>query len=217
MNPTQQDNNYWDCAEHPNVPVGTLYCIGRNYAAHAQEMGAKVPSNPIVFIKPPAAYAASGSTITIPSFTNNVHHEVELVVVIGDVMNNTPSILGVGVGIDFTARDIQAIAKQQGEPWAVSKGWKGAAPISAVVPINSTLLNTLEFSLAVNGTIMQHGFTRNMERSVEQLLHYVHAVFGLRKGDAIFTGTPEGVAQVHPGDKLVASLQHLVTLEVEMA
>ena len=110
----------------PEMPVGTLYCIGRNYADHAKEMHVNLPEVPLVFIKPPSAYAPNGSTINIPWFTQNVHHEVELVVVIGDIIDNIPTIAGFGVGIDFTARDVQTNAKKNGEPWAVSKGWKGS-------------------------------------------------------------------------------------------
>jgi 2-keto-4-pentenoate hydratase/2-oxohepta-3-ene-1,7-dioic acid hydratase in catechol pathway len=209
-----------------DIDVGTLYCIGRNYAAHAAEMGSAVPDEPLVFIKPPTSYRPSGSTIHLPAWTSNVHHEVEVVVVIGDDLDAISAndalsaVAGVGIGLDLTARDVQAEAKKRGEPWSRSKGWKGAAPVSGLVPGAECLVpgaDPLTFDLLVNGDVRQQGSTALMERSIASLICFVADVFGLRRGDAIFTGTPEGVAALHSGDHVEARLHDLATLTVNIA
>ncbi len=208
----------------PSIPVGTMYCIGRNYAAHAREMGAEVPSAPLVFIKPPAAYLPDGCTVTIPEISRNMHHELEMVVVIGkDGADISPAsaldyVAGYAVGIDFTLRDIQTIAKQKGEPWAVSKAFVGSAPISMVVPAHIlSNPNDITLELSVNNQPRQTGNTSMMERTVEELIAYVSTIFTLRRGDCIFTGTPEGVAQVQSGDRISCSLGELTSLTVSVA
>jgi 2-keto-4-pentenoate hydratase/2-oxohepta-3-ene-1,7-dioic acid hydratase in catechol pathway len=199
-----------------------MYCIGRNYAAHAAEMGASVPTDPIVFLKPPAAYCPSGSVITLPSFSNDVHHEVELVVFIGADADEVAEedawniVAGVGVGIDFTARDVQARAKKNGEPWATAKAWRHSAPISELVPLDRAGTGPWDLTLSVNGVVKQHGSTAMMERSVPRLISYLASVFSLRAGDVIFTGTPEGVGPVHSGDIVTASLSNLAHLTVTL-
>ncbi len=213
----------WTFIDGSTLPIGTMYCIGRNYAAHAREMNAPVPEDPIVFLKPPAAYAEDGSTVALPSFSQNVHHEVELVVVIGADGENVsahdaPSLIaGYGIGLDLTARDVQQGAKQRGEPWAVAKGWKHSAPVSRIVPRGTLHTGPLAFTLSVNNEARQFGSTSHMERSVNELISYVSTVFTLRRGDCIFTGTPEGVAQLHAGDTAIATLENLVTLTVHFA
>jgi 2-keto-4-pentenoate hydratase/2-oxohepta-3-ene-1,7-dioic acid hydratase in catechol pathway len=201
----------------------TVFCIGRNYAAHAAEMGAVVPDDPIVFLKPPAAVCDSGSTILLPTWSNDVHHEVELVVMIGQDTNGIAVedawsvVSGIGVGIDLTARDVQAKAKQRGEPWATAKGWLHSAPLSAIVPLDISGKGPWDITLTVNGELRQHGNTSRMERSIPQLVSYIASVFSLRAGDLIFTGTPEGVAAVHRGDTAEASLGDLAHLSVSFA
>ncbi|HRQ97280.1 MAG TPA: fumarylacetoacetate hydrolase family protein [Candidatus Accumulibacter phosphatis] len=152
--------------------------------------------------------AAAGGGV-LPPWTTNVHHEVEIVVVLGE-----SGIAGYGIGLDLTARDVQARAKQKGEPWAVAKGWLGSAPVSHVVPAEEVVTQNLTFSLDVNGERRQTGTTANMERTIPELLAYLKTVFGLRAGDAIFTGTPEGVAQLHAGDIAVAQLDGYTSLSV---
>ncbi|MBK9248752.1 MAG: fumarylacetoacetate hydrolase family protein [Ignavibacteria bacterium] len=204
-----------------HIPVGTMYCIGRNYAAHAREMGAEVPSAPLVFLKPPAAYLPDGHSIRIPSISQNMHHELEMVVVIGKdgadipVVNALDYVAGYAVGIDFTLRDIQAIAKQKGEPWAVAKGFVGSAPISKVVPAHEVSnSNDISLQLIVNQQVRQIGTTSMMERTVEELIAYLSSIFSLRRGDCIFTGTPKGVSQVKSGDCITCTLEDFTTLSV---
>lgn len=205
------------------LDVGVIYCIGRNYSEHAKEMGAKVEKEPVVFIKPPTAYATSGSKISIPPFSNLMHHEVELVVVIGKDCNNVNSndamdcIAGYGVGVDFTLRDIQSEAKKQGLPWATAKSFFGSAPVSPIVPIeNIDNPDNCKIELKVNGDIIQSDTTSKMQRSVAELISYISHVFRLRKGDSIFTGTPKGVGPVRRGDLVTATLNDSVHLDLEI-
>lgn len=205
------------------IPVGTMYCIGRNYAAHAREMNAPVPEAPLVFLKPPNAYVRNGSVLELPSFSQNVHHEVELVVVIGSDTNGCAAadalshVTGYAVGIDLTLRDVQSRAKAGGEPWAVSKAFRGSAPVSAVVPReNIADPGLLELALNVNGEQRQHGYVSSMERSVGELISYLSKVFGLRRGDCIFTGTPEGVSQIVSGDVVEAEIINHVGLRIQV-
>lgn len=213
----------WAFADGTEIPIGTMYCIGRNYAAHAREMGATVPEDPIVFLKPPAAYRPDGSVIELPSWSADVHHEVELVVVIGSRAENIAAsdawsvVAGVGVGLDLTARDIQTAAKKNGHPWAVAKSWKGSAPVSKIIPLVASGRGPWELSCEVNGTIRQHDTTAHMERSVESMISYLSSVFTLERGDCIFTGTPEGVGPLRSGDVVHASLSSLVNLSVSIA
>lgn len=213
-------NSNWLFSDGRTLPVGTMYCIGRNYAAHAKEMGAEVVDEPIVFIKPPAAYRDSGSSILLPSFSSDIHHEVELVVVIGKDTDGCAvdcaidHVAGITVGIDLTARDIQSAAKHSGHPWAVAKSWSGSAPCGAVIPIEEAGTGPWNLSLHVDGEIRQRGSTSHMERSVEQLVSYLANVFTLRAGDCVFTGTPEGVGPVRAGQTVKACLDDIASLTV---
>lgn len=202
----------WNFTDGTTIPVGTMYCIGRNYAAHAREMGATVADDPIVFIKPPSAYRTEGVPIELPEFSRDVHHEVELVVVIGadadtiDARSAWDVVAGVGVGLDLTARDLQSEAKKNGHPWSVAKSWKGSAPVSRIIPLHQCGRGPWELGLHVNDHIRQQGSTADMERSVEQLIAYLSTVFTLQRGDCIFTGTPEGVGPLRAGDHVRATL-----------
>jgi len=205
------------------LEVRTMYCIGQNYAKHAAEMGGKVSSDPIIFIKPPAAYIENGGKILLPDISNNVHHEVELVVVIGKNCININEkdavnyIAGYAVGIDATLRDLQKKAKENGHPWAVAKGFYSSAPISDIIPAEEFAgkIPFFELELKVNGELKQKSSTENMERTVGKLIEYLSRIFTLEPGDCIFTGTPEGVGQIVKGDKLFAELKGFVTLSVE--
>ncbi|PKL78362.1 MAG: hypothetical protein CVV25_11920 [Ignavibacteriae bacterium HGW-Ignavibacteriae-4] len=205
------------------IPVGVIYCIGRNYAEHAKEMGGELPTEPVVFIKPATAHAMTGSKVSIPSYSNNMHHEVELVVVIGKDCNNVSEseamdyVSGYGVGLDFTLRDVQAKAKESGMPWATAKSFYSSAPVSNIVPLNKIEdINNCHIELYVNDNLVQSGDSSDMQRSVAQLISYISHVFRLRIGDCIFTGTPQGVGPVISGDKLVAKLNDVITLNIEI-
>ncbi len=206
------------------IEVRTMYGIGQNYAKHAAEMGGQVSSDPIIFIKPSVAYIENNGKIILPEISNNVHHEVELVVVIGKDCKNIHEdeainyIAGYGVGIDATLRDLQKAAKDKGHPWSVAKGFHTSAPISEIIPAEEfgNQIPNFELSLKVNGELRQNSSTEYMERSVGKLIEYLSKIFTLEKGDCIFTGTPEGVGQIVKGDKLFAELKGYVALSVEV-
>ena len=217
------DNRMYTFNDGMELPIGTIYCIGKNYAAHAREMGGEVPDSAVVFIKPPASYLPDGGVIRIPSFSQLVHHEVEMVVVIGkDCVsvareNAHRYIAGYGVGLDMTLRDVQTEAKKKGEPWAIAKGFATSAPISTIISAASYEgIPDFDLSLTVNGEVRQSGNTNMMERPVDMLVEYLSSVFTLRCGDCIFTGTPEGVGAVYSGDVLRAQLGDIASLEVSV-
>ncbi len=211
-------------SDNRQMQIGTMYCIGRNYALHAKELGNTIPDEPIVFLKPPSAYLQNGSTFKIPSFSNSVHHEVELVIVLSKdcfqvtVEEAKDYIAGVGIGLDFTLRDVQSKAKEKGLPWAVAKGFAGSAPISEIIPINQIKegVNNLDISLYINGELKQKGNSYKMERNVETLISYLSSVFILRKGDLIFTGTPSGVGEIKSKDILEAKLHGYTSLKINV-
>ncbi|MCE7934430.1 MAG: fumarylacetoacetate hydrolase family protein [Chlorobi bacterium CHB2] len=203
------------------ISVGKMLCLGKNYEKHAREMGGEVPPSPVVFLKPSTAWIGDGGTVLIPAISNDLHHEIELVVVIGttarDVApeNAMSHVLGYAVGLDMTLRDVQSLAKKRGEPWAVAKGFDTSAPIGEIVP-KELIPNphNLTLKLTVNGHVRQHGSTADMILQIPQIISYLSAIYTLEPGDCIFTGTPEGVSQVHPGDTLVAEIEGVATLRV---
>jgi 2-keto-4-pentenoate hydratase/2-oxohepta-3-ene-1,7-dioic acid hydratase in catechol pathway len=185
-----------------------ILCIGRNYAAHAAELGNAVPDEPVVFCKPDSALLGRNLPFVIPSFTNDVHHEIELVLRIGKVGKHIEPrfahkyIDAVTVGIDFTARDLQSDLKSKGLPWEKAKGFDGSAVVGRFVSADQVDLSNLHFSLTKNGVPVQTGHSQYMLHSFADIISYVSRYFTLKTGDLIFTGTPEGVGPVHPGDVL---------------
>lgn len=197
----------------PDLTVGNIFCIGRNYSKHAEELGNTVPDQPMVFLKPTSSIIYNGDAIVLPEQSQNVHHEVELVIAIGKEGKNISEgnarhyIAGYGIGIDVTARDIQQKAKDNRHPWSVAKGFDTFAPISRFVAVQpSTDFSAMKLSLAVNGEVRQHGKTSHMIFSVDTLIAYLSTIFTLSPGDLIFTGTPEGVSPIMAGDSIVATL-----------
>lgn len=208
------------------LPVGTMYGIGQNYSKHAKEMGSTLPrGEKIIFIKPSSSYVPDGGKIVLPNFSTEVHHEVELVVVMGkecvDVTKEKAwdYIAGFGIGIDATLRDLQKQAKEKGLPWAISKGFRTSAPISTIVPISQfeRSKKDFEFQLKINGEVRQIGNTVDMIYSVEELIEFLSQIFILQPGDIIFTGTPEGVGKLNNGDRLEAELFGYTKLSIEVA
>lgn len=198
-----------------DLPVRNIYCIGRNYAQHAKEMGSPIPKMPLVFLKPLGAISYSDSTISIPSQSNDVHFESEIVVAISKSGKNISHsnaedhIAGYGVGIDFTARDIQAIAKKQGHPWSIAKGFDDFAPISEFLPSSEIEdINNMDLKLFQNGFVKQHGNSSEMIFPIPNLITFLSQIYTLHPGDLIFTGTPEGVGAVQSGDKLEVLLNN---------
>ena len=176
-------------------PVGTIWCIGRNYAEHAKELGNEAPTSPIVFLKPASSLLLDGGILRLPSDSRRVDHEVELVVAAG-------LSLMMAVGIDFTARDLQEADKKKGLPWTSAKGRPGFAAVGNFIPL--ALPGELE--LSVDGAVRQRGATKDMIFSVEKIIEHLDRVYGLSEGDLIFTGTPAGVASVAGGARVEALL-----------
>lgn len=202
-------------------PVGTVYCLGRNYAEHAREMGAA--PDPVVFIKPAAAVVEAVSTFDLPPDCERIDHEIELVLLLGQGVPETDperaaeSIVAVGIGIDLTARDLQARAKERGAPWARAKGFPGSAPVSALVPREQLEvgLDAIDLSLTVAGETRQDGSTSRMILSAGEIIAKLSAWFPLQAGDLVFTGTPEGVGPIAPGQTAVGT-SHALDLEVSV-
>ena len=207
-----------------SVPVGKILCLGRNYAKHAEEMSSEVPETPVVFLKPSTALLSSGQKVSIPSFSSEMHHEVELVVLMDRSCRNISEdsayqyIGGYGVGLDMTLRDVQTEAKKKGQPWSVAKGFDSSAPVSSFVGKEHVAdPHALLLSLEVNGEIRQQSSTGNMIFRIDAIVAYLSSVFTLEAGDLIFTGTPEGVGPVYSGDVLEAELKDVARCRVEIA
>jgi uncharacterized protein (TIGR00369 family) len=204
--------------------VGKILAVGRNYAAHIDEMGGQRGVPPVLFLKPPTAIVADGGTVRLPAGLGEVHHEVELVVVIGKSGRAIPEaqaldhVLGYAVGLDMTLRDVQAAAKAKGDPWTLSKGFDTSAPVSAVVGQSEAGDGSgLGIRLDVNGKRRQEANTSSMIHSVAALVAFASKLITLEPGDLIFTGTPAGVGPVQPGDVLEASIDRVGSLRVSVA
>lgn len=206
-----------------SLEVGKILCLGRNYAAHAKEMNATLTESPVVFLKPATALIHNGDQVVLPRISSDVHHEVEMVIVIGKRAKNVSTELanqfieGFAVGLDMTLRDVQNDAKKKGLPWAVSKGFDTSAPISdAVAKQGVGDPHSLMLTLKVNGETRQKGNTDAMIFKSDYLVSYLSSIFTLEPGDLIFTGTPEGVGPVHDGDTLEAELESVGALRVSV-
>lgn len=204
-------------------PVRRIFCVGRNYADHAREMGSDpVREQPFFFTKPADAIVGNGVMMPYPPCTENLHHEVELVVAIGKGGREIPvgevnggCVFGYAVGLDMTRRDLQAAAKAKGQPWDMAKGFDRSAPVSTIMPAAlAGALSQGRIELRVNGEVRQSGDIANMIWSVPELVCELSKLVELASGDLIFTGTPAGVGPVVRGDRLEAAIDGLETLVV---
>ncbi len=200
---------------YPDWQAGSVYCIGRNYARHIEEMKSQKTKQPVVFLKPRSSLLFDKGTIQIPSISKNVHHEVELVLLIGkklkkaDKKQALSALKAIAVGLDMTARDIQSDAKTKGLPWTLAKGFDTFAPIGNFTKYSDNIdLENIDIKMSVNGEVRQSGNTSSMLFSSVELISYLSNNFTLTPGDLIFTGTPEGVGPVKSGDVLEASIQN---------
>ena len=198
-----------------SIPVQKIICLGQNYAEHAKEMKFDVPVSPVLFLKPPSAIIHQGEQIVIPAISNDVHHEVELTVLIGKKGKNIPRelalqyVAGYGVGLDMTMRDVQLEAKKKGLPWSLAKGFDTSAPLSEFIP--AALVGdpmSLGIQLKINGNVRQASNTSKLIFPVDTIIAYISQFMTFERGDIIYTGTPEGVSRVDHGDRLEAVLQH---------
>ena len=202
-------------------PVRRIYCVGRNFAEHAKEMGASVDrGNPVFFMKPADAIVPGGGTVPYPPGTRDLHHEVELVVALDrgsegvvEVERALDLVFGYGVGLDLTRRDLQSAAKAKGLPWDTGKGFDHSAPASELVPaaIAGDILSR-RLWLTVNGELRQQGQLGDMVFGVAEVLHELSKLFALKAGDLVFMGTPSGVAALSPEDHYHAGIDGLVEL-----
>ena len=220
----------WDQPALPVVgadaafPVRRIYCVGRNYAAHAREMGHDPDREPpFFFAKPADSIVPNGGDVAYPVATKNLHPEIELVVALGQGGWNIPvadandCIYGYGVGLDLTRRDMQGVAKDMGRPWDLSKGFDNAAPMTAIRPMSDTgILETGAITLTVNGAPRQKGDLADMIWNVPETVNYLSGLIELKPGDLIFTGTPEGVAAIERSDVLVGHVDGLDDLHVTL-
>ena len=183
-----------------------IICVGKNYAKHAREMNSAVPDTPVIFMKPKTALLANGLTFYYPEFSNNIHYEGEIVVRISKSAKSlSPKrvkdfIDGVSVGIDFTARDIQAKCKENRWPWELAKSFDFSAAIGSFVDMDLEDVQQAEIKVERNGTIVQHGYAKDMIFSIADVVSFISHRITLHKGDLIYTGTPEGVGPIAKGD-----------------
>lgn len=201
-----------------------ILCIGRNYADHIAELNNERPAEPVIFIKPDTALLRDNEPFYLPSFSTDVHYEIEVVLKINKMGKNiSPKFAHkyyeeIGLGIDFTARDLQTKLKEKGLPWEKAKGFNGSAPISSFVPKSQFAdLKNLNFSLQINGETRQNGNTSLMLWDFDEIIAEMSTYFTLKTGDLIFTGTPVGVGAVAIGDRLIGFLegQELINFEIK--
>lgn len=200
-------------------PVHRIYCVGRNFAEHAKEMGAEVPKGAPVFFMKPADAVIQSAQIPYPLQTNDLHHEVELVIALGPTiptqissLNAADAIFGYAIGLDLTRRDLQAIAKEKRLPWDTAKGFDDSAPISSLVSATHASISAeTRLNLHVNGVLRQTDTLGNMIFSIPEILFELSKLFQLQAGDLVFMGTPAGVAALKRGDTFTAELEDIVS------
>lgn len=188
-------------------PVRRILCVGRNYAAHRREMGGDDRDPPFFFSKPADAVVPPGADAPYPTATSDLHHEIELVVALGE----GGSIFGFAVGVDLTRRDLQAASKAKGQPWDAAKGFDASAPISAIRPFDGTIPQG-RIALSVNGAVRQQARVADMIWSVEEIIVEAGKLWALEPGDLIYTGTPEGVAALQRGDAVTGEVEGVGTI-----
>lgn len=200
-----------------------IIAIGRNYVDHAKELNNPVPSRPVIFLKPDTALLKDNKPFYYPSFSKDIHYELELIIKIGKEGKNIQEkfarnyIDGYSLGVDFTARDIQQNQKEKGLPWELAKGFDHSAVIGKFIDFKEdTIINDLKFRLELNGNKVQEGDPALMIFSIENIIAFVSQYFTLKKGDIIFTGTPSGVGPISIGDRLEGFLQDKQILNFEI-
>jgi 5-carboxymethyl-2-hydroxymuconate isomerase len=201
--------------------IGKIVCLARNYAEHARELGNETPAAPVLFMKPASSVIGDGEPVRIPSYSNECHFEVELALLIGSkchavsAENAMEYVVGYGVAIDMTLRDVQNQLKAKGLPWEIAKGFDTACPLSDFVQA-STLPDphSLNLKLSVNGESRQNGNSADMIHRVPQMVAHISGIFTLEPGDIILTGTPAGVGQVQAGDVMTAEITTVGSLTI---
>jgi 2-keto-4-pentenoate hydratase/2-oxohepta-3-ene-1,7-dioic acid hydratase in catechol pathway len=215
------------------IKIENVYCIGKNYLDHIKELDSpeiksEVPAEPVIFLKPNTSVVTDAREVKIPGFkgkeiSSDLQNEAELVIIIGKDGENIPVseaysyVSGYAAGIDFTLRDVQNEFKKKGLPWTLSKGFKLSAPLSEAVKTNEPgFADDLRISLKINGITKQDASTSLMIFKVDYIIHYISSVFGLTRGDLIFTGTPKGVSHLNKGDLVEAEIEKIGKLEIKV-
>lgn len=200
-----------------------IIAIGKNYADHAKEMKSEVPTKPVVFMKPETSLLKDNKPFYYPDFTNSLHYETELIFRICKIGKNIETKFAnryydkIGIGLDFTARDLQASQKSKGLPWEIAKSFDNSAAVSNFIDITEyNDIKNINFSLDINGKNVQNGNSKDMIFTIDKIIAYVSKFFTLKIGDIIFTGTPVGVGEVKIGDKLEAKIENKVLLTCEI-
>jgi 2-keto-4-pentenoate hydratase/2-oxohepta-3-ene-1,7-dioic acid hydratase in catechol pathway len=213
----------WTSGEEIDLATGKIVCVGRNYAAHARELNNPILSEPMLFMKPVTALVDITEPIGIDWDKGVVHHELEIAVLIGKTLSHcnqqqvVPGILGIGLALDLTLRDLQTELKQKGLPWEKAKAFDGSCPLSAFTPIKAfEALEDIELQLTVNSTVRQKGTSRQMLTDIVSLIEYISHWFTLNPGDVVLTGTPAGVGPLHPGDELEIDLIGHLTIQTQV-
>lgn len=188
--------------------VNRIFCIGRNYASHIAELGNVADGDCVIFMKPASCIVEEGEPLVLPRDRGEIHHEAELVVLLTGggrdiaVDEALDHVAGITLGLDLTARDLQSQLKKKGAPWEIAKAFDGAAPLGDFKPYLEQDLQAIEFTCRVNGELRQHGRTEQMLFSVARQIHILSRTWALLPGDVVFTGTPEGVGPLRPGDRV---------------
>jgi 2-keto-4-pentenoate hydratase/2-oxohepta-3-ene-1,7-dioic acid hydratase in catechol pathway len=199
-----------------------IICIGRNYAKHIEELANERPTEPVVFLKPNSAILLKKMPFFIPAFSNEIHYEVEILVKINRVGKCIDTKFAhkyydeIGLGIDFTDRELQAKLKEKGLPWEKAKAFDGSAVIGNFYPKENFDLDNLSFKLLKNNKVVQNGNTKSMLWKIDELIAYVSQFFTLKKGDIIFTGTPAGVGKVTENDILIGTIENKEVFSVKV-
>jgi 2-keto-4-pentenoate hydratase/2-oxohepta-3-ene-1,7-dioic acid hydratase in catechol pathway len=200
-----------------------IICIGRNYANHIAELQNERPEEPVILLKPDSAVLPDKAPFVIPDFSSDIHHEIEVIVKINKLGKYIDPKFAhkyydeIGLGIDFTARDVQNRLKEKGLPWEKAKAFDGSAIIGDFLPKNEfSSTENITFELTNNGQTVQKGNTANMLWKIDEIIAYVSQFFTLKKGDIIFTGTPEGVAKVSPNDVLEGFIENKKVLRLQI-
>jgi 2-keto-4-pentenoate hydratase/2-oxohepta-3-ene-1,7-dioic acid hydratase in catechol pathway len=203
---------FTDGQEFPH-PLGKIVCIGRNYADHAGELGNPVPSEPLLFIKPATSAVTLDEPLDPPFARGVVHYEIELALLIGEELSHATTdeaeraIVGIGLGLDLTLRDVQTQLKELGHPWEIAKAFDGACPLSDFLPLSRVPnWNALTFELEIDGELRQHGEGSDMIFPVPTLVAEMSRHFTLQPGDVVLTGTPAGIGELHRGARLRLTL-----------
>ena len=211
--------HHWKDGAPVRLPLGKIVCVGRNYAEHARELNNSVPDEPLLFIKPATSAVHLTRPINLPANKGAVHYEAELAVLIGRPLTNASAsdveaaILGYGLALDLTLRDLQSELKEKGQPWERAKAFDGACPLSPFVPVDQLPHDHLTFTLDINQKRRQTGNTRDMLNPIVPLITHMSSHFTLLPGDVILTGTPSGVGPLEPGQTLSLELGRALFVE----